>query len=197
MLWKSQRWTLLFSWQMIPMISMCKSSLQQLLKLLLLWSSQTKVQKYFLKTQCFPVPGFGESSNEDTECVTGQLLLVSLFGGERAWYEMQTREEPWPVGKSWQRLWLDRGLRHRAVLSHDPDSKMQRLGPRGLLSALIPKEFLWERMSMWFCLSWASPERPQFLLDKVQIIVPWSRWNSQYLRVQQQKVPALNNNMIK
>lgn len=65
------------------MIPTCKSSLQQLLKLLLLRSSQTKVQKYFLTTQCFPVPGSGENSNEDTECVTGQLLVLSLYLGVR------------------------------------------------------------------------------------------------------------------
>lgn len=46
--------------------------------------SQTKVQKYFLTTHSvFQSQASGESSNEDTECVTGQLLLVSLYSGVR------------------------------------------------------------------------------------------------------------------
>lgn len=71
--------------------------------------SQTKVQKYFLTIHSvFQSQASGESSNEDTECVTGQLLLVSLYSGWEGliwnansgrtvtWWEVLTEAVAWP-----------------------------------------------------------------------------------------------------
>ena len=62
-------------------------------------------------TQCFLVPSFRRKLKwRHKACHRTAAAGPSLLGGERAWYEMQALEEPWPVGKSWRRLWLDHGL---------------------------------------------------------------------------------------
>lgn len=131
---------------MAPMTSTCKYSLQQLLKLLLLLSN--KSSEVFPHNTRFQASG--ESSNEDTECVTGQLLLVSLYYGVREPdMKCKLRKNPDLLGSP------DRGcgltmdsLYDTELCSATTPTAKCRLGPRGLQSTLTPKEFLWERMTM-------------------------------------------------